>query len=199
MLVSRWPWRLGYIGVAVLWRREPAMRPLFVLAWGWFAVVLVSVLGVTATTHIVMGGGRLLLPGVAAVAATLAAGLATLGRGRAVWVTPLVLVLAALSVLAPARYPDPTYPAVAFASEATPAYTSGARIGPDYASLLGYDLQASEGNDGQQRLTITYYWRITGTPDRDYCVFIHLLGQDGDKPAMRAQSDAYPGYGAYPT
>jgi len=42
--------------------RDAALRPLLLLVWGWFALVLASLLQTEVTTGIVMGGGRLMLP-----------------------------------------------------------------------------------------------------------------------------------------
>ncbi|MBN2390217.1 MAG: hypothetical protein JXR84_05825 [Anaerolineae bacterium] len=43
---------------------------------------------------------------------------------------------------------------------------------------------------------ITLYTQVTGTAERDYTAFVHLVGPDG---AMTAQSDSWPEQGAAST
>lgn len=56
--------------------------------------------------------------------------------------------------------------------------------------LTGYDVAIGE------TVSVTLTWRATGTPDADYTVFVHLVGEDGK---LIAQHDDFPAAGAYPT
>ncbi|NOZ05930.1 MAG: glycosyl transferase, partial [Chloroflexi bacterium] len=58
-------------------------------------------------------------------------------------------------------------------------------------ALLGYDLQPSKG-----RWSLTLYWQAVQGVDKDYTVFVHLVGPDGQ---IWAQHDAPPGGGFFPT
>jgi len=60
--------------------------------------------------------------------------------------------------------------------------------------LIGYDLDERQARPGAD-LPITLYWQVTGSLDKDYTVFIHLLNEhdviagQGDGPPM---DDSYP-------
>jgi len=61
--------------------------------------------------------------------------------------------------------------------------------------LLGYDLD-TEGVEPGDELLLTLYWHVTGTLDRDYTVFIHLLDEEEN---IVGQADGPPLGNAYPT
>jgi len=61
--------------------------------------------------------------------------------------------------------------------------------------LLGYDLEEDEVGPGGQ-VGVTLYWEAVGPADRDYTVFVHLLGE-GD--LLVAQRDTFPGLGLLST
>jgi hypothetical protein len=51
------------------------------------------------------------------------------------------------------------------------------------------------------KLTLGLEWRVTGQPDRDYTIFVHLVGPfnpDLNSPIW-AQDDDRPGGGSFPT
>lgn len=73
---------LSAVGTAVFLARERSARPLFLLAWGWFVVVLGSLLSLTKETAIFMGGGRLLFPAAIAVGVTMSVGLTEISLGH---------------------------------------------------------------------------------------------------------------------
>ena len=73
-----------------------------------------------------------------------------------------------------------------------PAHEVEAAFG-DALRLLGYDLQSSPTGGG---LLLTLYWQATGSPERDYTVFVHLLDGAGQ---ILAQGDGPPLGGGYPT
>jgi hypothetical protein len=55
-------------------------------------------------------------------------------------------------------------------------------------ALRGYDLSPGVGEAGGD-LEVTLYWRALAPMDRDYTVFVHLVGPDGQ---MVAQHDGGP-------
>ena len=65
----------------------------------------------------------------------------------------------------------------------------------DFARLVGVDVSQSTLTPGET-FEVTLLTQATGTADRDYTVFVHLVGPDG---AMTAQSDSWPEQGATPT
>mgnify|MGYP005845086079 CR=1 FL=1 len=193
---------LSVVGTVLALRSEKGARPLFALLWVWFGIVLASVLSITVSTHIVMGGGRLLLPAAAAVATTLAVGLAELARRRVALVAALAVVLGVYAALAPARYPDPRYPRFEVVANLAqpPSHQAEAYFGEAAdLHLLGYDLALAETDGGRQSLELTYYWRTERSTERDLTLFVHLLGEEKGRAVMRAQFDTYPAYGAFPT
>lgn len=69
------------------------------------------------------------------------------------------------------------------------------RLG-DFASLTGYDLVRTG-----EKWNLMLYWRAEARPDRDYTVFVHLIGpvNPATGSPVWAQDDAQPGHGSYPT
>jgi hypothetical protein len=61
--------------------------------------------------------------------------------------------------------------------------------------LLGYDLQL-DSSSPPGRVYVTLHWQGLAAMDRDYTVFVHLVGPDG---SMVAQGDAPPGDPFFPT
>jgi len=61
--------------------------------------------------------------------------------------------------------------------------------------LLGYDLEAEAVRPGGQ-VEVTLYWEALSPTDRDYTVFVHLLGEG---ELLVAQRDTYPGLGLLST
>ncbi len=71
-----------------------------------------------------------------------------------------------------------------------------ARFG-EIGRLVGYDLALpTAGIAAGQALSLTLHWQATGTANRAYTVFVHLLGPD-DRP--RGFGDAEPAAGRLPT
>ena len=58
--------------------------------------------------------------------------------------------------------------------------------------LLGYDLSGLDG----PAVGLTLYWRTLQEMEKNYTIFVHLLGPDG---TLFGQADAMPQGGAYPT
>lgn len=192
---------LALFGLARTLKRERRARPLFALAWGWFAIVFVAMMAITVREGIIMGGGRLLLPAAVAVSATLAVGLTGLPRLGPRAMSLGVTALLVLAILAPGRYQDPRYPEFAVLTAAEPAmiYTSGVRFGDDAFVLLGYDLRLNEEADGAQFLDVTYYWRALAGSTKNLSLFLQLIDRTATPQVIRAHYENLPTLGAYPT
>lgn len=186
------------LGFLALFIRDEGIRPLAMLVWGWFALVLVSLLRLTSATAIFMGGGRLLFPAASAGAVTLALGLTEVARGRRYLPIAVACGLGLFAVIAPHAYLDPAYPrpSIRYALEQQPLIAAGVRFGEDLCELVGYDLELRGQGSGPQHLEITYYWRALKGTDHNLSVFVQLLDEGGRK---LAQLDTYPGYGSLPT
>jgi hypothetical protein len=65
----------------------------------------------------------------------------------------------------------------------------------DQIRLLGYDLRRDSG-DAEDAIHVTLYWQGLEPVDRDYTVFVHLVGPDG---TIVAQDDGPPGDPFFPT
>ena len=77
-----------------------------------------------------------------------------------------------------------------------PLHVADGRLG-SFARLVGYDLALSEGGVTPGRaFPLTLHWQATGTTDRGYTVFVHLLDETG---ATRGYGDSEPGGGQLPT
>jgi len=66
---------------------------------------------------------------------------------------------------------------------------------PEGPRLLGATVTPTTARPGE-RLTVDLFWRAEARPPRDYTVFVHLVDSAGQ---TRAQGDAMPADGAYPT
>ncbi|MBE9507261.1 MAG: hypothetical protein IMY86_04360, partial [Chloroflexi bacterium] len=73
---------------------------------------------------------------------------------------------------------------------APPATSTDYRLG-DAIALIGYDLDAESSGLG-----LTLYWACLAPMERDYTVFVHMIGPDG---ALAGQADGPPVGGDYPT
>ena len=80
------------------------------------------------------------------------------------------------------------WPAVAGIEPATARWQNG-------ISLLGSTLAPVQPQAGEQ-LNVSLYWQTEQPIAEDYVVFVHLVNVEGQ---LRAQSDAIPRLGAYPT
>ncbi len=69
-----------------------------------------------------------------------------------------------------------------------------ARFG-DTLALRGYSIDAGAARSGET-LRVKLYWQSTASTDKDYTIFLHLLDANDN---VRAQTDAQPFHGAYPT
>jgi hypothetical protein len=66
----------------------------------------------------------------------------------------------------------------------------------DAISLLGYRLPSKSPIHPGGSIKVNLYWQALASPPRDFTAFVHLLDAGG---VLRAQSDASPRAGTYPT
>jgi hypothetical protein len=64
----------------------------------------------------------------------------------------------------------------------------------DEVALVGYEMDGRQ--EREETLSLKLYWQALSELDRDYTVFVHLIGQEGQ---TLAQWDSQPRDGAYPT
>ena len=109
--------------------------------------------------------------------------------------------LLALTVLAPWLWIQPAY---ALPEPLTDAQVAAIPrpLGTDFGAdtvgvmrLLGYDLETESLEPGGQ-VAVTLYWEALAPADRDYTVFVHLLGEH---ELLVAQRDTLPGLGLLST
>jgi 4-amino-4-deoxy-L-arabinose transferase-like glycosyltransferase len=81
-----------------------------------------------------------------------------------------------------------------FAPPQQPQTTLDLTVG-DFARLVGVDISRSTLAPGET-FDVTLYSQATGTADRDYTAFVHIVGPEGQN---WAQSDSWPEQGAAPT
>jgi len=67
---------------------------------------------------------------------------------------------------------------------------------PTSDTLTGIALDGFDLEQDQKQVKLSFYWRSLEPLDKDYTVFVHLVGSDG---RIRAQHDAPPLAGQYPT
>ncbi|MFQ5593643.1 MAG: hypothetical protein ACE5HA_05805 [Anaerolineae bacterium] len=164
----------------------------------WLAITFVSLGRWTMLTSATQG--RLLFPAISAVNVMLFTGLATLAPSphRPRLLTALALLMggialyAALGVIRPAYTPPPALAESQI--DAVPRPLSGVVFG-DQIALAGYDITPEAAQPGED-LTVKLYWQGLKPIDRDYSLFIHLVGEDN---AILSQRDSYPGRGTAPT
>lgn len=190
---------VGIVGLIQALARHKHLRPLFLLLWGWFFIVLVGLIRLTSQTSILMGGGRLLFPAAITAGATLAVGLTEIFR-RPIVPGILAVLLGIYSAIAPAHYLSPVYPRPTLTRhlEIPPTYQLGAIFGDGQFELIGYSLELAEIS-GHPALSITFYWRTLKETAQNFSVFIHLETWEKGHPEILTQLDTYPGYGVYPT
>jgi 4-amino-4-deoxy-L-arabinose transferase-like glycosyltransferase len=142
--------------------------------------------------------GRLVFPAISVWSMLLALGLAGwLPRGWGRWAAvAFALFLLGLSAAAPFGWIAPAY-ALPEPLTDTQVATIAQPLSVDFGTmrLLGFDLQTEAVEPGGQ-VEVTLYWEALGPADRDYTVFVHLLGEG---ELVVAQRDTFPGLGRLPT
>jgi hypothetical protein len=137
--------------------------------------------------------GRLIFPGIAAIALFWAAGWVAVVPAR--WSLLPGLLLAPLTLWVPYGVIRPAYSQpTAIPTVPSSAHTLGVKLG-NVATLLGYELPNVTVYPGEE-LPLTLYWQSETPPSVDYSVFIHLVDETDQ---IVAQRDLFPGLGNYPT
>jgi len=108
-------------------------------------------------------------------------------------VAAFALFLLILAVVAPCAWIAPAYALPEPLTAAIPCPLV-ADFG-DVMRLLGYDLETEAVEPGGQ-VAVTLYWEALAPTDRDYTVFVHLLGEG---ELLVAQRDTFPGLGRLST
>lgn len=163
----------------------------------WLPTLTMSFYTWTAKTRAAQG--RLAFPALSVVSLLLFWGLSQFVPRRHTKFLAAVLgtTLLAIAVISPFCYIAPAY--------ARPPLLSQEDLAPishpwevDYEGemrLLGYDIEEEAIKPGES-LHITLYWRSLKAMDRDYTIYLKLLGP---QDAVIGQIDTYPGLGSYPT
>ena len=186
--------------------------PAFLLLAAWVLLVLVSLLRWTAQTY--ASQGRLLFVAIGGISCLLATGLLALSPARfRVWVAGVFGgALLVLAVVSPFVYILPAYAAPPILQEADlPAdmLAAGWTINGQMR-LLGYlpldpqqGRQPAPGADEglptvrpAEAVPVTLFWQAVAPMNRDYSVFVKLLGRER---RVVGQVNTYPGLGHYPT
>jgi len=174
--------------------RQATLLALLIL---WLGIVFVSFVHWTQMT--MASQGRLLFVALPAIAILFFAGLAAWvpKRYTGVMAALVGVVFFFIAALIPFRTIVPAYarPAVLTSiDEATIPQRVHVTYG-DQAELIGYALDREAVRPGEA-LRVTLYWRALARLDKDYSLYIHLFGWNGQRVGQR---DSYPGGGAYPT
>ncbi len=191
---------LACLGACWAFCRRPTLRVPMLILIGWFAIVVVSLLRLTAATTAPMGGGRLLFPAALPVAATLSIGWASIPRLRfGPWLpVPAAIALVVFSILAPGTYLGPSFPrpVLTDALSRQPEHVAQVRFGSSI-ELVGYDVQTSASDDV---LHVTYDWLPRSAISTDYSVFLQeIVHQPDGHDSTLVQINTYPSYGMSPT
>lgn len=191
------------------WRRR-ALDPIRVLQMGaivlWPLAVFVALIRWTLMT--IASQGRLMFPALTALSLLMAMGLAALLRWRPVpriWRrAPLVLASTAMLGIAallpwitirpayahPSLLGEEELATLAARGVTVASHTFGGQVG-----LIGYRIQPGTVAPGDP-VAVTVYWRGLRPMQRDWSVFVHLVGTD---EIIIGQRDMFPGQGNYPT
>lgn len=143
--------------------------------------------------------GRLMFSALASVGVFLAVGLTqyTPVRCKRAVIVALIVVLVILAAMVPFRVIAPAYarpqPLSPAEVEAVPN-RFGVMFG-DSIRLMGYRVDKDVVSPGDS-LSVTLYWEGLSPIEKDYSVFVHLLGEHD---LVIAQRDTYPGRGLWPT
>ena len=186
----------------VVWFLRTRPRPAESLFW---QVLLLSAIAATFTilvfsyvrVSLTGSNGRFAFPALPAFATLLFLGLSAWLPARrhgalAVLAHAGMLMFAVVALV---FYLRPAYtPPKMLAEQPAPQYPLNLRFGDEF-ELVGYGLDRPAVFPGED-VTITLYWKALASTNKDYTVFVHLLGSDGTLWGAR---DTYPGLGRLPT
>lgn len=171
---------------------SPQLRQVWPILVVWLILMLVGLVQWTLRTP--ASQGRLLFPGLVALAPLWVAGWMGLVPSRLYTLPALVLFILAIwvpwGVIAPA-YALPI-PVTTLPPTAQPLQvTFGGRI-----QLLAFDSQTPTRVRPGDTLPLTLFWRGEHPTETDYSIFIHLVDEND---LIVAQRDIFHGLGLYPT
>lgn len=188
LLVSLVGW-----GRALKQRRLPGRGQVFLLAVAWWSLIFAALL--QWMRQVEAPHGRLLFPAIGAVALLVVGGWAAVPLR---WLRPLSLAgLAALSLLTPWLVIRPAFapPRLISPAEAAATVEDADLIHGGTARLLGIALDRASVAPGG-RLAVRACWETVAHTERDYTVFVHLVGREDARVVER---HTYPGLGRFPT
>jgi len=195
-----------------LWGEFRGLRMSFWALFGWFSILVapaayailvlilwlaIVFLGLVRWTWTTPGSqGRLLFPAISAISILLMLGLSQFvpRRHTNILVSAVSLAMFAFAALCPFLYTGPAYARPPIVSpDEVPAgvvHDFGEKI-----RLLGFQLDRERVRPNET-LGITFYWQGLVEMEKDYYLFIHLLGRRGQ---LVGHEDTYHGWGTYPT
>jgi len=189
---------VGLAGYLVPRKEQPIWTTLLILG----VTVLTTVAVVLYYMLIQPAGamGRLLFPGLSALAILLVLGTGRFFSARLQWVASVMVVTtvgvlglgALVGVLVPA-FARPR-PLTSSELENLQARATSIEFG-DVARLVGYDIKPTTVKPSDT-VHVTLYWQALSRTEGNYAVFVHLLSE---VETIVAQRDTYPGLGRYPT
>ena len=186
---------VGLIGWRRAWkqRRLAGQGRVFLLAVVWWLLLLVALLA--WMREVEAPHGRLLFPAIGAGALLLVGGWGALPQ---TWLRPLLPAgLLALSALTPWTVIRPAFapPELVSPVEAAGALRPVDLMYGGAARLLGVDVAGTSVQPGSTMM-VRACWEAVLPMERDYTVFVHLVGRDNARVAERY---TYPGLGRFPT
>jgi len=172
-------------------RLPPRLLQSWPILMGWLILLIIGLVQWTLRTPATQG--RLLFPGLAALATLWAAGwLAWTPRWLQIWPAVALFGLAAWvpwGIIGPAyALPRPVEDIPATAQPVAASFGEAAQ-------LVAFQNHTATVQPGQA-VSLTLYWRGQQSMATDYSIFIHLLDQND---LIIAQRDLYHGLGLYPT
>lgn len=163
----------------------------------WTVILHVSLLRWTSMTR--ASQGRLTFPAIGAISLAVSWGWHT-WRPPKRWLHPLLIACVALWALAvvtpwatikPAYAPPPRLTLDALPETATPF---GA-VYDNRIELVAYEIRPKSVRPGEE-IWVTLYWQALAPIDRNYSMYLHLIGQGGQRIGQR---DSHAGMGKHPT
>jgi hypothetical protein len=192
---------LALIGVGVWLARNVIKKPLptavlaVILLLVWNGLLFVSLLR-WMSLLLATDQGRLLFPGLGALAVLIALGSATLSPGKRNWPgIGLAAILGIGAVLAPFLLIQPAYaqPKAIPDLNAIP-HAAQVRFG-EHISLLGYELSQTAVSPGES-VQVDLYWDTDAPLPENYLIALHTLDASGE---VVSRLDTLPTNGRYAT
>ncbi len=174
-------------------RRLPPGTAALIGLGGYAWLVFSGVLRWTSTTH--GSQGRLLFPAASALAILLACGLWTILRSTRI-VTGIAAGLFVIAAAIPWGVIAPEYaPPARVMLDTLPVEIERLNVDfNDTLRLIGGYVETSTAQPGDL-ISVVLYWQALRQPDREYMVYVHLLGRELE---LVGGEDAYHGQGTFP-